>query len=479
MGRFFTLHGFQEPKEDGKKDKRKDIKALELESIDPPNEVDSLVSHMIGNAVGGGLNPDIDAGYTYFGQLLAHDISYFKQLSHGANPLLELHSLYGMGPDKSGYLYNYKQKLEDDQDSPYLGALMNFWQGLDGNGNIVYDLNRVEDGMPIIGDSRNDENFILSQLHLLFLRFHNKCVQEIHKKTGASSFQLYKKARKLVIWHYQLIILKEYLPLIVGKQLVNELLEQPKKHFKIYDPNQSPVLKKQFSEAVFRMGHSQVRNTYKLNSQNLKVPLFSADDSKAIDLGGFKRDLQRNIDWEFFFTLAENHQAQKSRAIDHKVAFQLHHLPFSGIEDENLAKINIHRSNDLSLKSEGLLEIFKDELDDMNFLLAKNPYSELREAFKQILGRSFISVYELSDMPLWLFILAEAEICESGRSLGPIGGRIVAEQIIWIMMQNTESIFSKRIYKNCTYSITDLIKYVEAEGEAQSNLFCKELYHLI
>ena len=41
------------------------------------------------------------------------------------------------------------------------------------------DLPRAPHGFALIGDHRNDENLIVAQLHLAFLKFHNKVVAGI------------------------------------------------------------------------------------------------------------------------------------------------------------------------------------------------------------------------------------------------------------------------------------------------------------
>ena len=44
------------------------------------------------------------------------------------------------------------------------------------DGQPRYDLPRNSQNVAIIGDPRNDENLIVSQLHLAMLRFHNAVV---------------------------------------------------------------------------------------------------------------------------------------------------------------------------------------------------------------------------------------------------------------------------------------------------------------
>ena len=76
-------------------------------------------------------------------------------------------------------------------------------------------LARNGQGKAIIGDPRNDENRIISQLQLLFIRFYNKIYDDVaHSHPSYAPDEVYEEARRVTVWHYQWIILKEFLPLI-------------------------------------------------------------------------------------------------------------------------------------------------------------------------------------------------------------------------------------------------------------------------
>src|SRR5881296_2885827 len=114
----------------------------------------------------------IPALYTYLGQFIDHDITFDpasslqKQNDPNAlvdfrTPALDLDNVYGRGPDDQPYLYM------PDSRTFVLG------DKLTGSKHTANDLPRFN-GRALIGDPRNDENVIVSQLQGLFLQFHNR-----------------------------------------------------------------------------------------------------------------------------------------------------------------------------------------------------------------------------------------------------------------------------------------------------------------
>lgn len=255
-------------------------------------------------------NPKIPSGFTFFGQFIDHDITFdpTSSLEHQNDPntienfrtpVLELDSIYGGGPVASPHLYDITTggiKLLIDKDFPN-------------------DVPRNSQNTALMADPRNDENLIISQLHLAFLKFHNAVVDQVIANGITAPFQAFAEAQRLVRWHYQWIVLYEYLPLIVGKSVIKDILKNGRKFYKFKNKPYIPV---EFAMAAFRIGHSQVRPVYKVNSQ-FTAPIFNSSQDQnhpdPDDLRGGKRAPRRFVEWSNFFNTESGVVQQGKKSI--------------------------------------------------------------------------------------------------------------------------------------------------------------------
>jgi hypothetical protein len=197
----------------------------------------------------GGDDASVAAGWPLFGQFVAHDITADRSLllqhaevDHLANfrtPRANLECLYGDGPVGNPFLYN-----RSDPGKLLIGTND---QGAPG------DLPRNVQGVALIGDPRNDVHLFVSQLHLAMLRIHNLLVDRL-REGGEPEAELFETARRATTWHYQWVIVNDFLPTVVGPDLLAELLAEGPRW---YRPQGPTYILLEFADAAYRYGHSQ------------------------------------------------------------------------------------------------------------------------------------------------------------------------------------------------------------------------------
>ena len=315
----------------------------------PSFQADEEFLHVLGRA--GGLCDcgDVDdtpeslgdsaAGWPIFGQFVAHDITADRsslrsrtntaELHNARSPKLNLETLYGDGPTGNPFLY--------ERDDP-----AKFLLGLDGA-----DIQRNAEGIGIIGDPRNDSHMLISQMHLAMLKAHNAFVEEV-RLAGVANDRVFEEADRQLTWHYQWIILNEFLPVLVGQTVVEQVLREGPQWFR---PSHGGFIPLEFADGAYRYGHSQIRHRYRLNSHTDPVPLFP-------DLVGFREvPREHTIDWTLFFDAPGAAVAQRSKKIDGKLVRALIELPVAvtgecEIEDyHSLAVRDLQRGQGVGLPS--------------------------------------------------------------------------------------------------------------------------------
>lgn len=387
-------------------------------------------------------NPAIPAGYTYFGQFLDHDITFDpvssldrendpNALHDFRTPRFDLDSVYGSGPQDEPFQY--------DEANP--GKL------LLGESHGQPDLPRNAQGIALIGDPRNDENVIVSGLQIAFILLHNKLFDEVARDGSIAAERRFEATQQRVRWHYQWVVVNDFLPRLVGVELMSELVKTVN-DFDLpnYRPRKNAFMPVEFSVAGYRFGHSQVRPTYDLNAQVTNRPIFAPGDDvgQFDDLRG-RRPLQPGwkADWSFFFQI-DGSTPQHSRKIDTHLAAGLFDLPGRrGDERQSLAELNLVRGQSFGLPS--------------------------GQDVAKYLGEPPLDTNQLGDAPvptpLWFYVLKEAEL-SGGERLGPVGGRIVAEVLLGLLrLDPTAWIHVDPTWKPTipsatdTLTIGDLVKY--------------------
>jgi hypothetical protein len=380
-------------------------------------------------------NVAIPAGFTYLGQFIDHDITYDPTsklqrdndpaaLVNFRTPRFDLDSLYGSGPLDQPFLYEWK-------DTSNRGVKL-----LVGHHGHP-DLPRNQQGRALIGDARNDENLIVSQLHLLFIRFHNKVVDLLRGGPPAlEGPELFEAAQRAVRWHYQWIVMHDFLERIVGKDVARSVLRPgadgrpPSVERRFYAWEDEPTIPVEFSGAAFRFGHSMVRSTYLLQTGEAAVPIFAAADADkdAAHLGGFRRlPASLAIEWDrFFFEKEEPDFTNSSLRIDNRLSSALFSLPPDG---GVLPLLNLQRGVALGLPAG----------QDVAHAMGEDPLrpeelgldAKVPEVIREQLLRA---------TPLWYYVVCEAgKRGDGGCHLGAVGGRIVAEVLAGLLEADPNS----------------------------------------
>jgi hypothetical protein len=182
-------------------------------------------------------NLNIPSGFTYLGQFVDHDITFDpnsslqrmndpEALVNFRTPRFDLDSLYGRGPVETPFLYD---QADPDKVKLLVGRVINDNGEREEN---QHDLPRNVFREPtdpqqraLIGDPRNDENAFVSQLHLLFIKFHNRVVNKVrNEQPQFTGDDLFKEAQRIVRWHYQWVVVFDFLARTVPEGMLDKLL---------------------------------------------------------------------------------------------------------------------------------------------------------------------------------------------------------------------------------------------------------------
>jgi hypothetical protein len=407
-------------------------------------------------------NPSIAAGYTYFAQFVDHDLTFdATSMLDGPNdpdlpsdfrtPRFDLDSLYGSGPLDQPFLYDWEQR-------PHRGVKLLVGHNPEGPEFAAEDLPRNHRGRALTGDPRNDENLIISQLHLLFIKFHNRVVDQLAEDQTLSSPELFERAQELVRWHYQYIVKTDLLPQLVG----DALAEAEPKHF-TWSEDDPPFMPVEFSAAAFRFGHSMVRPDYTIRDDRPAVPILFSEPGGATLAGLRRLPAELEIEWKRFFPIDPRPEVlQMSMRIDPYLVEQLSHLPPDGA---SLAYLNLRRGSLLELPTGTDVATALGEpcLSDDDLLAPPLP-ADIDEDVRKLVVEA---------TPLWYYVLCEARHPapvggDGGQGLGRVGGRIVAEVINGLLAADPRSYVRKNpawtpnfAGDDGLFKMADLVKFAQ------------------
>lgn len=423
-------------------------------------------------------NPALPAGFTYFGQFIDHNITFdptsmlgqladVSTLTDFRPPRLDLANLYGSGPTVQPYLYDA---------SSHATKLLHSADGV--------DLARTGEQVALIGDPRNDENLLLAQTHLAMIKFHNTLVDGLRAGTFTDAFgrtlppkppdeqpteqpgvplvqlldvdnyydTVLASAQQLARWHYQWIIVHEFLPLVADPGIVTDIERHGPRFF---HPGDHPFMPVEFSVAGFRaVGHPSVRSSYQVNAQ-FAAKIFPDDPDQPLDprsdLRGGPVDAAHAVDFSFFFPTDPAREPQHTKKFEAKLNTQLLDLPVSAVPGAkegalarpvgSLAVRNLLRSEALGLPSG----------QDVARKIGEVPLTDAQ-------------LDSTGPIYLWYYLLKEAEVQGKSVHLGTAGSCIVAETLIGLLDADPNSYRSiypqwrPTLGRDGTFGIADLLR---------------------
>jgi hypothetical protein len=415
----------------------------------------------------------IPSAYTYLGQFIDHDLTFDpasslqKQNDPDAlvdyrTPRFDLDNVYGRGPDDQPYMYADDGKTLI-RGTPLTGAAQN---------SKATDLPRSSGGRAIIGDPRNDENIIVSQLQGLLHRFHNRVVAD-------NPSWDFPRIQKEVRFHYQWMVLHDFLPTIVDHEVLKKVVpyfgstsKAAEVHLEFFHPKDEPYMPLEFSAAAYRFGHSMVRPGYRLSETQGPLDLFVPGGGP--DLRGFQPPPgSAAMDWHRFVDLEpmddtpvvdnpdqsdpkNQNRLQLAYKIDTSLVNPLFNLPPRVATNPNiLAERNLIRGWRMRLPSgqDVARAMGIKPLKDSEILIGKftGDDTDIKGNVASFGDGSF-----KENCPLWVYILAETKhfthkvdvktkqglIPIATPKLGSVGGRIVAEVIAGLLLKDSSSFVS-------------------------------------
>ena len=445
----------------------------------------ALGSAMVDAPPDGEPNSAIPPVYTYWGQFVDHDVTantdrdgdvsvttdplmpieprFVTALVRNLRePALNLDSVYGNGPGAP----------DVDAEVPYDGIKFRIGDltqvtipgqvavpGADLPRTVASASGTKPGGKARIGDSRNDENLIVAQLHLAFLKFHNAVVDwlVVNEPQITDDDERFERARELTRWHYQTITVEDFLRTVAQSAVVDDVLTNPAAA-KVTNAQGETFMPLEHSVAAYRFGHSMVRAEYDHNENFGRnqdgtehsppvratfAQMFQFTGNGVIRvpaLLGRPFALPRFPDnwpirWTRFTDKSSLFVDRFARKIDTHLSPPLKDLSNEGknLDGSDIADVRVRR-------------ILK-RLAVRNLLRGYRLGVPTGQAVASALGVSPLTAAELTQgdqgvadalvdgdfvdaTPLWFYVLKEAEVRAQGQHLGEVGSRIVCTTLI-------------------------------------------------
>jgi hypothetical protein len=382
----------------------------------------------------------VSAGMTYFGQFIDHDLTFdeasqlgvtadLATLKNTRTSFFDLDNVYGVS-------------------NQYLNASGLFDIGRNSNGDE--DLPRDVAGIAIIADPRNEENQIIGEFQLAFLKYHNRVFADV--SLANPNFTLQQKidtSKQIVTNHYQWLVVNDFLASITGRFFS-----------RLFDANGVPIISPEiqamypnmpieFAGALYRMGHSMVRDAYYVNKNFDVFPIFSPTLPAPLitnpDLRGFQ-PLPANftIDWSMFFPMPFSKGFQVAERFDVFMNETLFNLPLIVANTASLAERNLLRGKTFNLPTgQDLARAFGIPEEEILTRTKGNMIIQTQD-FPVITANDLNHLETIfgDTTPLFYYGLKDNHVNGNGEHLGSLSSKVIGETILCLMKNNPNSYFN-------------------------------------
>jgi hypothetical protein len=372
----------------------------------------------------------IDVGYTYLGQFIAHDIvpqtNPIPGQSRDVLPYLNMDSVYGIGT-QTAKLLDARGMFPIKRMTP---------QGPE-------DLPRT-DGVPNIPELRNDDNVIVSQLHLFWQRFHNTILQRGYAHNAS-------EARVMTTLVFQLVVVEDYLRQVLAPAVFDSVFRFDQRWLNL---SARPIAR-EFAHAAFRFGHSMVRPFYESFPQKPDVTLpelFQANRNLDPRL---ELDFRRMFGWPVL-----NNRVEDAMTIDPFITREMRQVPIPTGATVNIAEMNLRAGIAAQLPpGKAYVEqlLAKPNGAKLAAAFGVRPLPDLGPLADKLPPSSGITI---DNLPLWPYLLLEAVHASEGKHLGVVGSLICAEALA-----NAVAGAQHSIYRGRWHSADEVLSWLSLLGD--------------
>lgn len=268
----------------------------------------------------------------------------------------------------------------------------------------------ADDQLYVAGDVRANEQIGLTAMHTLFVREHNRLVDELAAAHPSwTDEQFYQRARKIVGAQMQVITYNEFLPALMGPWAPG--LTQN------YDPDLNATIANEFSTAMYRLGHTMLSSTLaRVQNDGTTAP---GGHLSLADAFFNPTQLSDSADLEY---LLKGLASQPAQEMDNRIVDAVRNFLFGppGAGGLDLASLNIQRGRDHGLADYNAIR-------QAYGLSAVTDFDEITS--NPLLAAELASLYgTVDDIDPWVGALAEDHMADG--NLGALLTAVLTDQFM-------------------------------------------------